>query len=251
MPGQKYHKLLVMTTQNVNTVTKASGLMVGDFTPEGLTVRALAEARGIQPLPDQVVTPRDVRNHHAREKKQPKDDALVLGRDVLDGEDLVKRPDRDDREEHPNRRTSPAEDRDTAEEHDRDDVEFQTARRVVTRGIRLVGVENARERTHHARGQIEQKFDALHADAREERCLLLQSDRENRPTEGREVKQDAIDHREHHKNTEGPCEGRAWNRVRADVRPRTTEVGDLVRPEYYLGEPAEHRECPNGHRDGR
>ena len=123
-----------------------------------------------------------------------------------------------DREHDADDRPAPAEDRDAAEQHDRDDEQLLPGARVVAGRGEAERPEDPGEAAEHAREDEEPELDPLHADAGEERGLVPGADREDRAPERRRVQDDADHEREDREEQDRPRDLRARDREHADVR---------------------------------
>ena len=102
-----------------------------------------------------------------------------------------------DREHDADDRPAAAEDRDPAEQHDRDDAQLEPEAVVLHGSREAEGVEDARERADEARHHEEDQLRPLDTDPGEPRGLLVRAHHEQRPPDRRGVQDDPEDDRKH------------------------------------------------------
>ena len=128
-----------------------------------------------------------VRDDHAREEERADDDVLVLGGHEIGRQRGLERAEHRHGKDDSENRAATTEDRDAAEQYDRDDVELDPDPGVVAGGCEAERPEHAGEPAQHPREDVQPELDPLDADPRKECRLLVCTDREDRTTERRRV----------------------------------------------------------------
>ena len=153
-----------------------------------------------------------------------------------------------DGQDHADDRAATAEDRDAAEQDDRDDEELEPDAGVVAGRCEPERPEHAGEAADHPGEDEQPELDPLDADARVEGRFLVRADREDRAPQRRRVQDDPEDDREHEEERDRVRDVRVRDRDDADVREALREPADRVRRQDPLGDAAVERQRPD--RDG-
>lgn len=178
--------------------------------------------------------PGDTRAQDGQHEQHAGDDDLGLGGDVPQAHHVLQ----GSQQEHAGDRAAEgapaAVEVDAAQQHGRDDGQFEAGGVVVAGAGVVQRPEDAGEGRHQAGGREQDQLLPPDADAGEPRGLLAGADREQRPAEQGGVQGDDGDGEQHQEGQEGVRDERVADASGGEVQVGGGEVGDRVGAEHDL-----------------